>query len=193
MHFTAFADTEPEPEPVTRPEVEAHEWQRAQASLELARATRQPMRLCEALIAMARCERRSGWAEDAADTLDEALRWARTLLNSRDLLADLLCERGELAADMALDADSSSPDADPDSWLMARACAAEAAGLAASTSDPDWEIKLLLRASDLLNRLGCTGDAVAIQARAMDRQSRPGHADPHPSRAIEEVAPPTLH
>ena len=142
--------------------------QRAEASLELARITHQPLRLCEALAELGRCERRSGQAANAAQRFDEALDWAR-VLGSADLLAGLLCERGELAADGALDPESPRGEPDPDAWLLARACAAEAASLAAHTSDPGWEVQLLLRASDLFNRLGISGEAVALQTRAMER------------------------
>ena len=151
--------------------VERHEWQRAEASLELARITRQPLRLCEALAELGRCERRSGDGDAAAVRFDEALQWARCLA-SVDLLADLLCERGELAADAAIDAVTPGNDPEPDAWLQARACAAEAAQLAAHTSDPAWEVQVLLRASDLFNRLGSSVDAVALQARALLRQKQ---------------------
>ena len=172
-------------------EVEAHEWQRAAASLELARATRQPLRLCEALAQRARCERHSGQPAAAAASFDEALGWAR-LLASVDLLADLLCERGELAANSALSVDAATPEADPDAWLLARHCAAAAAGLAARTSDPAWEVKVLLRASDLFNRLGSSVEATALQVRAMRRLSQGPVCDTSPPPAIQAVAHPTL-
>ena len=171
--------------------VERHEWQRAEASLELARATRQPLRLCEALTELARCERHSGNAEGAALRFDEALGWARQLA-SVDLLADLLCERGELAADDALDALQPTRDPDPDAWLLARACAAEAAVLAARTSDPGWEVQELLRASDLFNRLGSSTEATALQTRALQRQGGAARPEPGPATAIQARAHPTL-
>jgi hypothetical protein len=180
-------------DPVSVPllQVERHEWQRAEASLELARITRQPLRLCEALAELGRCERRSGQPENAADRFDESLRWAR-VVGSADLLADLLCERGELAADEAVDPEAPRADPEPDAWLLARACAAEAACLAAQTSDPGWEVQVLLRASDLFNRLGIAGEAVALQTRAMERL---GGATPRagtPPAAIDGQAHPTV-
>lgn len=162
----------PDPDPAPGPAVEAHEWQRAEAALEGARALRQPWRWCEALVALARCERRSGQARAAAMRLDDALTWAR-LLPARDLLADLLCERGELAADSAATAapaDAGGTVVDDD-WLLARACAAEAAALAGRTSDPAREVLLLLRASDLFNRLGRADEATALQVRALQRRA----------------------
>lgn len=151
-------------------EVEAHEWQRAHASLDLARATGQGFRLCEALAALSRIERRAGWLQDAADALDESLRWAR-VLGGVDNLVDLLCERGELAMDTACDNNTPVAQADADLLLQARACAAEAASLAHQVSCPAWEVKVLLRASDLFNRLGHNGEAVALQARALLRMN----------------------
>jgi hypothetical protein len=187
MHPPVPAD----PDLPTRPEVEAHEWQRARASLEMARATRQPLRLCEALSEIGRCERRSGQADLAAAHFDDALRWAR-VLGTVDLLADLLCERGELAADAALDEQGIDHAADPDAWLQARACAAEAASLASRTSDPEWEVKLLLRASDLFNRLGSSVEAVALQVRAMQRLGRSTPRDGNMAETLDSQAHPTL-
>jgi hypothetical protein len=180
-------------DPVSVPllQVERHEWQRAEASLELARITRQPLRLCEALAELGRCERRSGQPENAADRFDEALRWAR-VVSSADLLADLLCERGELAADQAVDPDTPLADPEPDAWLMARACAAEAASLAALTSDPGWEVQVLLRASDLFHRLGIAGEAVALQTRAMERSGGTSPRRGTPPAATDELANPTV-
>jgi hypothetical protein len=164
--------------------VEAHEWHRAEASLERARALQQPLRLAEALAELGRCARRSGDAEQAAQRFDEALRWARSL-PVPDLLADLLCERGEMAADQVPAARSPDAERDPDAWLHARACAAEAAALAPSTSDPAWEVYLLLRASDLFNRLDCANEAVALQVRAMQRQTGGADADAAAHAAVE--------
>ncbi|MBK7062776.1 MAG: hypothetical protein IPI03_17055 [Rubrivivax sp.] len=170
--------------------VEAHEWQRAEASLDMARITLQPWRLCEALTALGRCERRSGNTDAAARRFDAALAWAR-VLGCADLLADLLCERGELAADRAPDAQAADGDGDPEAWLLARACAVEAAGLAAQTSDPTWEVRLLLRASDLFHRLGSADDAAALHLRAMQRQGRPVPGE-RPVQAADPQAHPTL-
>ena len=47
----------------------------------------------------------------------------------------------------------------------------EAGQLAARVSDADWEVKVLLHISDVLNRLGDHDDASQIQARAMRRMA----------------------
>jgi len=43
----------------------------------------------------------------------------------------------------------------------------EASAMAAHVADPDWEITVLLRISDVLDRCGDHDDAVALQSRAM--------------------------
>ena len=185
MHTRAPADG------LSRLPVQSYEWLRAEASLEMARFTRQPTRLCEALVDLGRCERRSGAPDGAGERFDEALHWARST-GSVDLLADLLCERGELAADVALDALDPGSDPEPDAWLLARACAIEAAGLAARTSDPGWEVVVLLRASDLFNRLGNPISATALQSRALQRMNRSPLHDRPAALAVEAALHPTL-
>lgn len=185
MPHRDFADDRP------RPLVQPYEWRRAEASLEMALCTRQPLRLSEALAELGRCERRSGAPDDAGRRFDEALCWARKA-GSVDLLADLLCERGELAADMALDALEPGNDPDPDAWLLARACAIEAAALAAHTSDPTWEVQVLLRASDLFNRLGNPISATALQSRALQRMGASPVHERLSTPALELESLPTL-
>ena len=176
--------------PTDWPRVEDHEWQRARAALEFARATGSTLRRSEALAELGRCEQRSGNLTAAAERFDEALCWARAL-GSVDLLAQLLCERGELAADAAIDPMAPAEPPDPDGWLQARACAAEAAALAARTSDAGWEVQLLLRASELFNRLGRATEAVALQTRALQRQGGKAPTDVLPVPLA--AALPTLH
>lgn len=180
-------------DPVSVPllQVERHEWQRAEASLEMARITRQPLLLSEALAQLGRLDRRSGEPAKAALHLDEALAWAR-VVGSVDLLADLLCERGELAADEAMDPQQPRNDPEPDAWLLSRACAAEAAVLAALTSDPGWEVQVLLRASDLFNRLGIAVEALALQTRALERLGGAPLRGSPPSSPIDAPAHATL-
>ena len=44
--------------------------------------------------------------------------------------------------------------------------------MAARAADPHWEIKVLLRASDVLGRCGDHDDAVTLQTRAMELMVR---------------------
>ena len=48
-----------------------------------------------------------------------------------------------------------------------RFMAFEAARVATRAADPHWEIKVLLRASDVLDRCGDHDDAITMQTRAM--------------------------
>ena len=49
----------------------------------------------------------------------------------------------------------------------ARDCAFEAARLASQCADAQWEITVLLRVSDTLDRCGDHDDAIALQCRAL--------------------------
>ena len=55
---------------------------------------------------------------------------------------------------------------------LARDMAFEAARVAAHAADPHWEIKVLLRASDALDRCGDHDDAITLQTRAMSLMAR---------------------
>ena len=57
----------------------------------------------------------------------------------------------------------------------------EAARVAAHAADPHWEIKVLLRASDVLDRCGDHDDAITMQTRAMTLMVR--HPEVAPTRS----------
>lgn len=177
----------PRPPNAAAEDVAAHEWARAQATLEMARATQQPWHWCEGLQALARCQRDSGDADAAQASLARALAWA-PLLGAADLWAELLCERAELAAATLVDAQSPASDAELEDWLLARSCASDAAALAGRSSDATREVAVLLRASALFKRLGQPAHAVALQARAMNRLARPD--DSAADAPLPAAAPP---
>jgi hypothetical protein len=81
-----------------------------------------------------------------------------------------LCELAELAASSA-ERDKTSAHSAADGGRAgrgrARQHATEAAALAARVSDPSWEIKVLLRVSDVFDRCGNRDEAVELQSRAM--------------------------
>lgn len=166
----------PQPDPDVATDVAAHEWARAQAALEMARATQQPWHWCEGLQALARCQRDSGDAPAAEASLDHALAWA-PLLGAVDLWVELLCERAELATATLLDARAPATDAELEDWLLARSCASDAAALASRSSDATREVAVLLRASALFDRLGQPVHAGALQARALGRLAEHASAD----------------
>ncbi len=126
-----------------------------------------PLPLSQAHVQVARCYAAMGALEEAELYLMQALRCARTLA-TLDIAVELLCETAELAcgiADrLAGDDDSRCGHAARE---RARDCAFEAAGLAAQVTDPQWEVKVLLRVSDVLDRCGDHDDAVTMQTRAL--------------------------
>lgn len=104
----------------------------------------------------------------AQSHLAQALRWA-TVMGSVDGRADLQCALAEVATSAAEQAKAHG--ASPDSLRRARErcrdLAFEAARLAPLTTDPHWEVRVLLRASDVLDRCGDHADAVLLQGQAL--------------------------
>jgi len=128
----------------------------------------QPARLCQALTDAARALAGLHAYSPAESCLNRARHWAR-VLGSTDLRADLACAAAEVATNVA---DLGQARGDDRATVRqarerARDQAFEAARLAGQTTDPHWEIKVLLRASDVLDRCGDHDDAVHIQQRAL--------------------------
>lgn len=140
----------------------------AAADLGRAEAGGQPHTMSQALAQLARCYRGLGAAAAAEATLLQALRWSR-LTGSVDLTVDLLCTLCETAVGHAEQQD----DGDRHSGRghaareLARAHAFEAAQCAGSVADARWEVSVLLRISDVLDRCGDRHDALALQTRAL--------------------------
>jgi len=150
-----------------------------------ARAHGHPIVLCEALTDAARCLAALHAYTQSEDYLQQALHWAG-MLHSADLRADLLCALAEVAcneADLLVQRKDHSQEGVQRRQAArerARDWSHEAACLAGATSDPHWEVKVLLRASDVLDRGGDRDEAVLIQNRAMTLM---GLAETHPSDA----------
>lgn len=151
------------------------ERQAARAALQAvdaARAHGHPVVLCEALTDAARCLAALQAYAQSEDYLRQALEWAG-LLHSHDLRTDLLCALAEVACNEA-DLSVARRDDSPDGLASRKAArerahdwAVEAAVLAGRTSDTNWEMKVLLRASDVLERGGEHDAAAALQNRAI--------------------------
>ena len=127
-----------------------------------------PAALCHALTEAARALAGLHAYSPADSYLAQALRWAG-LLGGPDLRADLQCALAEVAtnaADLAQLRGERGP-AGQRARDRARDHAFEAARLAGQATDPHWEVKLLLRASDVLDRCGDHDDAVQLQQRAL--------------------------
>jgi len=136
--------------------------------LDEAEQERQPAAMSDALAGIARCYRSLSAYAHAMDFMRQALRWSYAL-GSVDQRVELLCELAELSCSAA-----EQPTNDDDAERQARSArelardmAFEAARVGTHAADPHWEIKVLLRASDVLDRCGDHDDAITLQTRAM--------------------------
>lgn len=140
----------------------------AALQLDAAEVSGQPHAMTHALLELSRAYRAMGALDAAEAGLGGALRWSR-LMGSVDATVDLLCELSETAATRA----ELDDDGDRQSGRghlareRARDAAFEAAQCAAQVADSRWEITVLLRISDVLDRCGDRDNAVDLQARAM--------------------------
>jgi hypothetical protein len=143
------------------------ELREAVAVLDEAESQAEPARMSQALSVVARCHRLVGALSEADWYARRGLSIARGL-GAVDASVDALCELAELAFERAeqqngLD-ESRSAHRLRDT---ARDHAFEAAKLAQRSADPQWEVTVLLRVSDLFDRLGDHDDAIALQCRAI--------------------------
>ena len=121
----------------------------------------------KALADVAHCYRALGALAQAESYLQQALRWAR-VVGSADASVDLLCELSELAVEQANAQAEDDARAAHRCRESARDFAFEAAQLACKSVDPHWEVQVLLRVSESLDRCGDHGDAIALQCRALN-------------------------
>jgi len=123
--------------------------------------------MCQALTEAARALAGLHAYGPAEAHLAQALRWAG-MMGGLDLRADLHCAWAEVATN---DADLAEAQDDGPRCRAARDRARdqafESARLAGLVTDPNWEIRVLLRASDVLDRCGDHDDAVLLQQRAL--------------------------
>lgn len=126
-----------------------------------------PAAMCQALTEAARALAGLHAYSAAESHLAQAQHWA-ALMGGHDLLADLHCAWAEVATNAA-DANQAQgePAASRAARDRARDQAFEAARAAGLCSDPNWEIRVLLRSSDVLDRCGDHDDAVQLQQRAL--------------------------
>jgi len=154
--------------------------------LDYAEQDREPASMSDALAGIARCYRALAAYPTAMDFMHQALRWSYAL-GGVDQRVELLCELAELSCEAADAADGEDGERQ---CGLARDCARdmafEGARVAAHAADPHWEIKVLLRASDVLDRCGDHDDAIAMQTRAMTLMVR--HPDVADSIADGQTA-----
>jgi tetratricopeptide (TPR) repeat protein len=138
----------------------------AAAALDQAELYQQPLEMSLALAQMARCYRALQALGPAELVLERALAWARTL-GAADQAVEILCLLAETSCSVAeLHAQDDSRRSHA-ALERTRDWAFEATGMAVHVTDPQWEIKVLLRISDVLDRCGDHDDAVELQSRAM--------------------------
>lgn len=133
-----------------------------------ARARAEPFEMVHTLTQVARCYRGLRMLPSAEACLLQALRWGR-ISGSIDAVVDLVCELSETTVALAGQA-ADAGDAHV-ARERAREHAFEASTLAGRVSDPSWEVQVLLRISDVLDRCGDRDDAVQLQTRALRRMS----------------------
>jgi tetratricopeptide (TPR) repeat protein len=134
--------------------------------LDEAEENREPAAMCEALSGIARCYAALSGFATAMEFMHQALRWSYAL-GGVDQRVELLCELAELSCAAAEAAGGVDEDQARNARDCARDMAFEAARVAAHAADPHWEIKVLLRAGDALDRCGDHDDAIMLQTRAM--------------------------
>lgn len=165
-------------------------------ALDLAQRGREPSDMSNALAQVGRCHRVLGELDVARVRLEQSLIWAE-MLPVPDAQVDLLCELAELACALA---DCAPDDEDPDPSRCdladrldsARDHAFAAARLAGHVTDAHWEVKALLRVSDVLERCGDHADAIAIQCRALTLMGLDHAAGAEAANASEAMGrPPT--
>lgn len=161
--------------------------------LDLAERRQRPVDMCQALAQVARSLKALGAFGPAESYLGQALRWAAMLPGS-DARVDLLCELAETgcaAADAARTAQEDDHRAGRAERERARDHAFEAARLAGQTTDAHWEVKVLLRVSDVLERCGDHEDAASMQSRAIRLMGlERSHGEPLPEGRPEGTLAP---
>jgi len=138
----------------------------AAASLDVAERHGHALEMSLALAQMARCYRALQAPEAAESYLEQSLRWAHAL-GAVDQAVEVLCQLAEASLLLAEQCGHDGSRRCHAALERTRDRAFEAAELASRVTDPQWEIKVLLRVSDVLDRCGDHDDAVELQSRAM--------------------------
>jgi hypothetical protein len=134
--------------------------------LDLAEVHAKPHDMCQATLQVARCLKVMADYGSAESYLGKALGWS-ALVPCVDARVELLCELSEVAVCHAEALADEEHHAQHAALERARDHVFEAAQLAAQTTDAHWEVKVLLRVSDTLNRCGDHDDAAWLQDRAI--------------------------
>jgi tetratricopeptide (TPR) repeat protein len=138
----------------------------AAAAVEAAALRGHPIQMSAALMQLARCYAELNAHTAAVTSYQQALRWARAA-GCTDHTVDLLCELCSASTDLAQALDAQRPGSGHPARERAREYAFEASALASRVADAGWEVKVLLRISDMHDRCGDHDDAVLLQSRAL--------------------------
>jgi len=167
MHFIEALRCSSEPDMTAFNDKARRELREAVGVLDEAESSAEPARLSQALSVVARCHRLVGALSEADWYARRGLSIARGL-GAVDASVDALCELAELAFERAEHLDEQDESRTAHRLRdTARDHAFEAAKLAQRSADPQWEVTVLLRVSDLFDRLGDHEDAIALQCRAV--------------------------
>ena len=126
-----------------------------------------PHEMFISLIALADAQLAHANYNNAEASLEEALRWSQ-VMGGHDAEVDTLCRLAETAACSAEADERKARGSGSAARRRARAHAQQISAQAAHVADPAWEIKVLLRASDVLDRCGNRLEAVELQIRAVE-------------------------
>jgi hypothetical protein len=140
------------------------------ATLDAAQADGRPAVVSQALAGVAQAYRGLLAWSTAEAYLEMALRWARAT-QATDAGVNLLCELCDTGVHLALQQDTTAPGSSQATRERVRDHAFAASAAAAHVADADWEVKVLLRISDVLNRLGDHDEAALLQSRALQRMA----------------------
>ncbi len=159
---------------------------RALDAMEKAEARGQPALMAAACQRLARCYRALGAWPMAMSTLERAQRCAG-VSGAIDQEVDLGCELAEWLADLAEAADRHERGSGRRWREQARDRVFQTTRLTARCADPRWEVTVLLRLSDVLDRFGDRDDATVLQVRALQLTVSEFYAAPAP-RAEDAVS-----
>lgn len=163
-------------------------------TLDLAQLAGRPADMSTALGLVARSLKALGALSSAESYLLQARGWAQQLPGT-DALVDLECELAEVACARAEAARAAGDDRcrQRSARERARTHAFEAATLAGQTSDGQWEVKVLLRISEVLDRCGDHDDAATLQNRAISLMGlQPDVAELHSAGTLQDATIETL-
>lgn len=155
--------------------------------LEIAATRHRPAEMAQAHAQVGRCYKALAAWPTARSYLEQGVRWAHAA-GSVDLAVDLTCDLAEVACSAAEAQAAVDEAAAHVLQEAARDHAFEAARMAGQSTDPHWEVKVLLRVSETLDRCGDHDDAIALQTRALtlithEASGQDLHAAHEPARA----------